>query len=1769
MSFNDYEKDKQVTFESTHRATNDQSRIARLSGLTGALDLAFNLGGMFSLTGAYRHDIGAEVIEGIIQRHDSFRSCFERTPEGVIRHILPRDKMEFSVPYFDFSDTEVPFDEVKNIYRKNLNTHFNIFENPPFLCSVCKVAPEEHIFVLTVHHIIADFRSTVLFGLEFRHYYELKLGNLLGDFPYAAVGDAQSYSALEDKGIERYNERKEQLLTSLQGFKDIDFGKDIPLLKRTMKLMHREYDIPQDVVDAVNTKAKSLGISTTAIYTAAAQLFVNAVSGQNKFVIGLPVDVRPGKFHKGAMGYLSRPMPIRFDAEQHASLSELVVDVGKQIKTALKWRFFPIGDLYTSTAKQGDRPPRIQVLFNHLRAVDLNATHHNMHLAAVYGEFTHSDMDMWITVQERQSAASVKIEYGQDIFDETAVDKSSPKFLQMLDIICGDDDAYLESLVESEGSTEEEGQSLSVHVVGSFTLDPFKKTMASLSKAKDVSIDTLLYPYQQVIQSLILPGEHKRPGGMNVLLRMEDFFRNKAAVEVSEEDVSTVIDEIADAVSASVNNKSVYHQIILCPSTAANSFWVEANKRLMEKLADLSSVSVVNLEGEFDQHLFDPDAEKLAHIPYKAELYNVLARKMLSFSYCHSTIAPKVFVLDCDNTLWKGVVGEDGVEGLEITEHHKRFQEKLVSIQKRGGLLALASKNNEEEVLRVFNSRQDMPLSMEHIVSHKINWSDKSGNVRELAEELNLGLDSFVFIDDNPVEIEKMQFSAPQVLSLQIPTEAEALSAWIDNLWVLSHEFSSDFDRTRVYREEVSRKKNRSQHTDIEAFIQDLNLETSLFFVDSSNIKRASQLTQRTNQFNLTGERLNELQLQDLLDKQGFEGYVISCRDRFGDYGIIGFILFAVRDRHLVVRNLLVSCRVLGRGIEVHILNHIYSICREMGATTVSFDYKDTCRNKPGRDFLEAVGRSLHLEFSDGLQNIPVDKLVEVKVNCFFTNHTSAKNSQQSVIAVDRRKEAAFLLAACFIDDEKDKGASRVIDSSVTTTLEHLWRQSLELKATQPCGDFFESGGDSLAAVGLLVRINQTFGLDLAMEEVYENSTFTALLAFISDRLNTGLTRDTYQGKNQLYREILEDIELSYDDMPLLEGWQHTAEGTSQNTLLTGATGYVGVHILKQLLREREARVTCLIRAADSAMAKDRLRATAEQYKLSFSSEELDRIDVLAGDLGKSLLGLEDEVWNSLQDTITRVVHCGANVNFFESYNRIKQANVESTRTLIKLCATRVHKKLIYISSLGVLHGTQHIQLNEYAETVATGTPAGIPTGYQQSKWASEKLINRAVERGLNAQIVRLGTIAGNAVTNSINHSDFLTHLLVTIRKTGISPEMRDMDLVPVDFTAKAIDCIARESNNAGEVFHIANPYAASLDDVSTWARFNGNKLEVLPFDQWREKMLALFKQQPDMPLARYEPLFYEVDKQPSFIEILLTAPPVKTSYTQQFLNNHGLSFPAITPELFLGMDEVFKENGLLDRDSTKDTGDLFCVSERMSGYISPWQDISSDEDYRTAYEQGRQQSCAIDTDFTLHVGSYSELFSSKKVSLTGEVRCAMLDKAPLAVSNGFFEIAPFSGYRPKQKESLLFLVYHVELRSQQGDIYSLKGMKVNKSIENLFFEVSQLLISIERDGETLFAGMIEVPFAELFRSQLADMTFRPMLDDKGKMKSKMMWIAFLTIPFVKNYLNLYLRRNIWSWQDIKEDVDIIPFLREKRKALAKFKTVFNRLGFLSAMFKG
>jgi FkbH-like protein len=314
--------------------------------------------------------------------------------------------------------------------------------------------------------------------------------------------------------------------------------------------------------------------------------------------------------------------------------------------------------------------------------------------------------------------------------------------------------------------------------------------------------------------------------------------------------------------------------------------------------------------------------------------------------------AKKCVVLDLDNTLWGGVIADDGIEGLALGngpdgEAFVDFQKYLLALKKRGVLLAVCSKNEEETAKIPFLSHPDMQIKLDDIVSFFANWKDKASNIREIAQALNIGLDSLVFIDDNPAERALVRESLPMVLVPEMPADPAEYIAALDREACFEMVSVSDEDRVRssMYVQNALREDFKQKVSSVAEFLRDLNMEMSVEGIDPGNIQRTAQLINKSNQFHLTTTRYTEAQISALLSS-GWQARTFRLKDRFGDNGLISVFLVEPRGRDLFINTWVMSCRVLSRGVEEFIYNEMIDLARKKDCSRLIGEYIPTAKNK-------------------------------------------------------------------------------------------------------------------------------------------------------------------------------------------------------------------------------------------------------------------------------------------------------------------------------------------------------------------------------------------------------------------------------------------------------------------------------------------------------------------------------------------------------------------------------------------------------------------------------------------------------------------------------------------------------------------------------------------------------------------------------------------------------------------------------------------------------
>jgi FkbH-like protein len=310
------------------------------------------------------------------------------------------------------------------------------------------------------------------------------------------------------------------------------------------------------------------------------------------------------------------------------------------------------------------------------------------------------------------------------------------------------------------------------------------------------------------------------------------------------------------------------------------------------------------------------------------------------------------------------VIGEDGLESLTIGQDgiglaFLDFQKHLIRLQNEGTLLALASKNNEEEVWHVFDNHSSMALKREHITCARVNWQEKSDNIKEIAKELDLGLDSIVFWDDNPLEREKMRILQPSVTTLNIPEDVLEWPQYLIGLNCFSKSsFSaSDYKKTDQYQARAIFQKESKNAIDMHAYLKSIKLNPSAKNLNSSSMKRALQLCQKTNQFNVRTIRHSSSDLKELSQKQEDFCFLVSLSDIYGDHGDIGLVCLSRFDRQIVfIDTFLISCRVLGRQLEIWILSEIVKRCELYDVKQIIGEFIPTDRNSPAENIFKGNG---------------------------------------------------------------------------------------------------------------------------------------------------------------------------------------------------------------------------------------------------------------------------------------------------------------------------------------------------------------------------------------------------------------------------------------------------------------------------------------------------------------------------------------------------------------------------------------------------------------------------------------------------------------------------------------------------------------------------------------------------------------------------------------------------------------------------------------------
>jgi FkbH-like protein len=369
----------------------------------------------------------------------------------------------------------------------------------------------------------------------------------------------------------------------------------------------------------------------------------------------------------------------------------------------------------------------------------------------------------------------------------------------------------------------------------------------------------------------------------------------------------------------------------------------------------------------------DPRFQLRFRAPYSARACDEMARRLV-LTQRAGRARHKALVLDCDGTLWGGILGEDGIDGIALDPHHYpgnafwSVQHAFLALQRQGVLLCLASKNEPADVAAALRDHPSQVIREADVIVSKVSWDDKATSLRAIAAELNIGLDSLVFVDDSPFEVEGVRAQLPEVTTFQVPREPwayPALAAEISELFTDGSAATAGSSKTEQYRLRAAVEGERAHHASEADYLRSLALTVAVRVDERAALDRIAELTAKSNQFNLTTRRYGAAELAAAMDSPDALVLSLHVRDRFGDHGLTGVAVVRFDAPVARVDAFLMSCRVIGRGIERACWPLVASIAAQRGCTELRASYLPTAKNPQVARFYDDLG--LHLAVEDGL----------------------------------------------------------------------------------------------------------------------------------------------------------------------------------------------------------------------------------------------------------------------------------------------------------------------------------------------------------------------------------------------------------------------------------------------------------------------------------------------------------------------------------------------------------------------------------------------------------------------------------------------------------------------------------------------------------------------------------------------------------------------------------------------------------------------------------
>ena len=1077
-----------------------------------------------------------EALNQIHERHAVLSARFPAT-DGTPMQVCHPERVRcelVDVQHLPASQREVAAAELA---QKEITKPFDLVEGPVARYLLIRSKPDEHLFVVVMHHIVTDGWSVALFLQELAALYD---GARRGISPelralpiqYSDFAEWQRDTLQGDVLSEELRYWKGQLAGAPP---TIDLPTDREERVAGAHGAVHTLQLPVAFCERLATESHTYNATEFMMLATALAITLHRWTGQEDLVFGTVAAGRTRREAENLIGCFMNFLPIRVRVAGAAKAPEVTAQIRATVLEAYSHQDCPFDKIVEAInpARGVHRNPlyNVALLLQNFPTRTLRSE--TLSVEPVPIECNASLLDLRFIAEHNDAGMQIACEYDTALFDSSTIETLLDGF-----------DKALHRLVESPESLVSEfgvPQPLAIQatasrarrevenitVAATFTADPVQDSLLYWLQEVEITAKVSFAPYNQVFQQLLDPASalNQNRRGLNViLLRVQDWFVDHT--DKAPANIAQTVRDFSAALGAAAARSAVPWLVCFCPVGEIDPEIRALEEGLIRELQRMSGIYVLTTSEVLSWYpvetVFDTAAERLGNVPYTPVFFAALGTAIVRKFHALKRPPRKVIALDCDNTLWEGVCGEDGALGIGLKPERRALQEFMNRQSEAGMLLCLCTKNTEADVDEVFRCRSDFPLRRESFVGAKVNWRPKSENIKELANELNLGPDSFIFVDDNPMECAEVEANCPGVIALRLPDEPERIPSFLEHAWIFDHLKVTDEDkkRARSYQENRQREELRAQCVSMAEFLEGLNLSIVVEPAQPAQLSRIAQLTQRTNQFNFTTRRYSEAEIQKFGAERDTRLFAVSVKDRFGDYGLVGVMLARLGTESVDVDTFLLSCRVLGKGVEHRMIGRLGDLARDHGLSRVDLHFRPSARNRPASDFLEKVAAPFRRANGDGsvfslpariaarIRYEPEDAAPPPVAGNGEKSHTMTAAAQFrncGEIALHTHDPAWILEAV-----ETWSRANRLSVSSTvpyvgprTHTERELCRIWAELLGAERVGiqdDFFALGGSSLLAVRVFAQIEKTLGQALPLVVLFQNPTIEQLAHVLEQR---------------------------------------------------------------------------------------------------------------------------------------------------------------------------------------------------------------------------------------------------------------------------------------------------------------------------------------------------------------------------------------------------------------------------------------------------------------------------------------------------------------------------------------------------------------------------------------------------------------------------------------------------------------------------------------------